>query len=216
MELLTALTSEHVLIDAAAGALRTWAARHGRGEAPAADGHGFLRFFRRWANDFHHAREEHVLFEALVKEASLPRDRGPIAAIERDHRELADALAELERLLGDGGGAAALEDVCVRYSRQLWHHIDAENTVLFPESEARLARHGVRELDGRAPTPDELAAKREGEALVARYPPLVDPEVFRGEGCVLCPAYGTRCEGLEREWWTESEWEEIHDRLTGM
>jgi hypothetical protein len=32
----------------------------------------------------------------------------------------------------------------------------------------------------------------------------------------MCPAYGVSCNGLEREWWNESEWEEIHERLTGM
>jgi len=214
VELIAALTAEHALIDATAGALRTWAQRHGRGEAPATDGHAFLRFFRRWANDFHHAREEQVLFEALVNEAGLPRVRGPIAVIVGDHASLAKGLAELERLLVAGGQEAALLEVCLRYTRQLGHHIDAENSVLFPEGEARLARHGVRELEGRAPTPEELDAKAEGEALVARYPSGDDLEIIRGDGCVLCPAFGATCEGLEREWWTESEWEELSDRMT--
>jgi hypothetical protein len=37
----------------------------------------------------------------------------------------------------------------------------------------------------------------------------------RGGGCVLCPSYGITCDGLEREWWTELEWEETWERSDG-
>ncbi len=215
MQLLDELQAEHTLIDDVAGSLRAWAERFSRGEADADDGRAYLRFFRLWANDYHHAREEDVLLPSLVAVAGLPRERGPIAVILRDHAEMAGLLRELEEQI-EGGAGERVMALAITYARRLGHHIDAENTVLFPESEARLRRHGVRELDGRAPTPEELDARRGGEALLERFPPLPDAEVFRGEGCILCPAYGVSCDGLEREWWTESEWEEIHDRLTGM
>lgn len=218
VHLLDALQAEHALVDAVVGSLRAWTLAWARGEGDAADGRAYLRFFRRWAGDYHHAREEDVLFPALVREVGLPRDKGPLAVIARDHAELAGLLDELEVQLGrdDAHARACVDAVATRYSHHLWHHIDAENSVLFPESLARLRAHRVEELDGRAPTDDELAARREGEALLARFPPLHDATVFRGEGCIMCPAYGTSCEGLEREWWTESEWEEVHDRLTNM
>ena len=30
--------------------------------------------------------------------------------------------------------------------------------------------------------------------------------------CVVCPSYGLSCEGLEREWWTEQEWDDFRER----
>lgn len=218
MRLIDDLTDEHRLIEAVVGSLRTWAQAWARGEGDVADGRAYLRFFRRWAGDFHHAREEAVLFEALVRELALPRERGPIAVITRDHGEMAALLNELEQQLGSPDAAARcrVDELATAYSRQLWHHIDAEGTVLFPESDVRLSRAGCAALTGRAPTEEERAAKAEGEALLARFPPFEDPDVFRGEGCILCPAYGATCDGLEREWWSESEWEELHDRLANM
>lgn len=215
MRLIEDLQTEHALIERVAGSLRTWAEAFAAGRAPADDGRAFLRFFRRWAGDFHHAREEAVLLPALSAVVGLPADRGPVAVILKDHQQLAGLLDALAQRL-DAGAPGDAPALARAYAHRLWHHIDAENTVLFPESEPRLARHGVRELSGRAPTGPELAAKGEGEALLERYPPQPDKEIFRGESCIMCPAYGTDCDGLEKEWWTESEWDEIHDRLTGM
>jgi len=98
----------------------------------------------------------------------------------------------------------------------LWHHIDAENSVLFPECEPRLRRNGVVDLPSRGMTPDESQALEAGRALVARYPPPSDPGVMRGEGCIMCPAFGVTCRGLEREWWNEWEWDEFEDRMGGV
>lgn len=215
MRLLEELQAEHALIERAAGSLRTWAEAFAAGRAPADDGRAYLRFFRLWAGDFHHAREEAVLLPALTSVVGLPGDRGPVAVILKDHVELKGLLDALEGRV-EASAAADAPALARAYVHRLWHHIDAENTVLFPESAPRLKRHGVRELDGRAPTKAELAAKREGEALVEKYPPKEDREIFRGESCIMCPAYGSSCDGLEKEWWTESEWDEIHDRLTGM
>ncbi|MFO0600717.1 MAG: hemerythrin domain-containing protein [Myxococcaceae bacterium] len=221
MKLLEELQAEHSLIERVVGSLRTWAEAYTAGNAPAADGAAFLRFFRLYAGDFHHAREEDVLFRALVKESGLPRDQGPIAVITHDHAMMAGLLTELEHLVRarESGGPLSndhIRDVARRYAHQLWHHIDAENTVLFPECKPRLRAQGVNELSGRGPTDAELSARAEGEALVARWAPMSDHDAYRGEGCIMCPAYGTTCRGLEREWWSESEWEEVHDRLTGM
>lgn len=212
MDLLDTLRGEHQLIERVVGSLRTWAEAFARGEAPADDGRAFLRFFRLYAGDFHHAREEDELFVALVAECSLPKDRGPLFVVAREHEEMAAQLRELEAALTAGDGATVAR-VAKAYSHALWHHIDAENSVLFPESQARLKRNGVQ-LGGRAATAAELDAKGEGEALLARWAPLEDREVFRGDGCIMCPAYGERCNGLEREWWTEVEWEENLERLS--
>lgn len=217
MKLVDELRADHELIERVLGSLRTYVARRIAGAADAADGAGFLRFFRLYAGAFHHAREEEELLAALHREAELPDDRGPIAVIREDHRRFAQRLDELEALLagdpGDPAVAGPLEACATAYAHALWHHIDAENSVLFPEGEARLVKRGVAELPCRPMTPDEREARDAGRQLVERHPPGSDADANRGDACVACPAYGVRCDGLEREWWSELEWEEASDHL---
>ena len=104
--------------------------------------------------------------------------------------------------------AAALE-----YSQQPWQHIDAENSVVLPEGESRLRRHGRAELPTREMTLDEEDARAAGEELLSLYPPSHEPDVMRGDGCVFCPAFATSCRGVEHGWWNDWEWEEFEDHL---
>ena len=175
-----------------------------------------MSFFRVYAGAFHHEREEVVLFPALVRDAGLPADRGPIAVITGDHQRMAVILDGIESILErDGsrdGDLAELRMLVTRYSHELWAHIDAENSVVLPESEERLRQNGVHELPCREPDQREQAAACTGEELVALYPPM-EPDLTRGEGCVMCPAYGTRCAGVEREWWNDNEWDEFDGHI---
>lgn len=219
MQLLDDLRAEHALIEQVLGSLRGFVSLRVAGGGDPADGAGYLAFFRHFAGTFHHDKEEAVLFRALVEQAELPADRGPIPALAIEHRRMGGLLEAMAGLL-DGPLATEadrlrLRDLTVDYTRSLSHHIDAENSVMFPESEERLRRAFVRELPSRPPHADELEARGHGEALLARYPPEPDPGLARGEGCVACPSYGTTCVGLEHAWWTESEWEERWDRMQG-
>ena len=216
MRLIDELEAEHRLIDAAAGSLRTWVRARTAGAAPGSDGLRFVQFFRLYAGAFHHAREEDTLFVALRERADLPEE-GPIAALRDDHvknGQLVDRLEALVRLdVLDAAAARELDQVATAYSHALWHHIDAENSVLFPESAARLRKSGVLELPSRAMTADEREARDIGELLVRLYPPLDDRTIVRGDGCVCCPALLDGCAGLEHAWWGEHEWDELADHL---
>lgn len=219
MQLIEDLQREHELIDRMLGSLRAFvdARLEGRGEP--SDGARYLAFFRHFAGDFHHDREEQILFRALVEKAELPADRGPVFALSGEHRRMGELLENLDGLL-DGPLATEadrlrLQALAVDYSRSLWHHIDAETSVMFPESEERLRRSYVYELPSRPMTDIERAARDEAEALLARHPPAEDRDIVRGDGCVACPSFGTACNGLEQEWWTESEWDERWDRMQG-
>lgn len=218
MKLIDDLRAEHDLIEQVVGALRTYVDLRLRGEGGPEDGAAFVAFFTLFAGDFHHAKEEDTLFPALEAQADLPH-AGPIAVLTADHRHLGGVLSEMASLLRrgalDGTARARLRELAVEYSHGLWHHIDAENSVLFPESEARLAKKGVRELPSRPMTPAEDAARRGAERLLQRYPPTTDASVIRGDGCVSCRAFAESCRGLEREWWNEWEWEEFEDRMGG-
>jgi hemerythrin-like domain-containing protein len=217
VRLLEELRAEHELIDRVAGSLRTFAAARARGEGAPVDGAAFRRFFRLWAGAWHHAREEETLFPALAERAELSRAHGPIAAFVEQHYEMAKLLDRLDPLLDleplGADEARRLVELATAYTRELGRHIDAENSVLLPESEVRLRQANVLELTGRAATGEELAARAEGERLAAAWVFTDDAGGVRGEGCVVCPSYGTTCRGVEAEWWNESEWEEFSDHL---
>jgi len=217
MQLIEDLRQEHELIEQVVGSLRTFVTARLADQGDPMDGARFLAFFRRYAGDFHHDKEEAVLFQALAERAEVPAERGPLAALTGEHRRMGGLLDALEGLLGSAISETdrpRLEALALDYSHALWRHIDAENSVLFPEGRERLRRFHVLDLPSRSMTAEEATALEGGLALISRYPPYLDPEVHRGDGCVACPSYGTTCQGLEREWWTELEWEDMWDRMS--
>jgi hemerythrin-like domain-containing protein len=217
LRLIDDLRAEHVVIERVVGSLGGFAERRARGEGRAADGEGFVRFFRLYAGAYHHAREEDTLFPALLKHLELSHRSGPVFSLTDQHRKMEATLGELAPLLAGSlrttDERGRLLELCTRYSHALLAHIDAENSVLLPESEERLRRNGVHDLAGRPPRKDELAALAEGEGLAGIYPPTGGLGPVRGDGCIICPSYGTTCDGLEREWWTDSEWDRLRKGL---
>ena len=146
MRFMDELLREHELIEQVAGSLLTYADQFRDDRAPREDGAALVHFFRTFAGKLHHGREEDVLFPALVKEAALP-ETGPIAALLEDHHQMAALLTGMEETLEgdlDDDARGRFRELAYAYSGQLLHHIDAENSVLLPESEARLMRAGVR------------------------------------------------------------------------
>ena len=216
MKLIDTLQDEHVLIDQVLGSLRTYVDRLVGGTADPDDGRRFAAFFTEFAGDFHHDREERVFFNALVTEAELPGDRGPVHALLHDHAQMNEWLCEMTPFLQQRPQSeddrVRLRALATRYSHALWRHIDAENSVLFPEGAERLGRCGIRELPDRPMSEAEAAVREDGAALVVIYPPVEDVALTRGDGCFLCRAFGETCNGLEAEWWTELEWEEFYMR----
>lgn len=212
--MLEELRAEHAQIEAVVDALLTWADALEARQADVAHGHAFVSFFRLFAGDYHHGREEGVLFPALVSETEVPGDRGPLAVLTMDHEIMGEMLTLLDEAcaVGDRPRAEALRHAR-QYAEAILHHIDAENHVLFSEAEARFRRANVSELPSRAPSDEEAHARALGVALVQRFPARPREHILRGESCTVCPAFGVRCEGVEREWWGEHEREDFFDRL---
>jgi iron-sulfur cluster repair protein YtfE (RIC family) len=197
MRLIDRLEADHRLIDAVAGSFLAWARQGG----PTAELERYVLFFREFVRDAHHRREEDVLFPSLVEHAEVPGDRGPLAVLRREHRELDTLLAAVEASC-DRARAEAVTALV----HHIWEHVDKESSVLFPAARRRLVRSGVPELPDLSETASQETARRAGEALVAARPPIDDPEVVRSEGCVGCAAFAYACHGLEAEWWNELEW----------
>jgi hemerythrin-like domain-containing protein len=213
MKLIDTFQDEHALIDQVLGSFRTYVEGLVAGTADPDDGKRFAAFFTEFAGHFHHDREERVLFEALVTDAELPRDRGPVHALLREHAEMEEWLRELTPFLQQRPQSEddrfRLRALATRYSRALWRHIDAENSVLYPEGAERLGRCGIRQLPDRPMKEAEATAREDGSVLLVRYRPMEDDALARGDGCFMCRAHGETCGGLEAEWWTELEWEEF-------
>ncbi len=216
MKLIDTFQEEHVLIDQVLGSFRSYVDGLVDGTADPADGRRFVAFFAEFAGRFHNDREERVLFDALVTETELPGDRGPVHAITREHAEMDSWLSEMAPFLEQGlqseDDRVLLRALAVRYSHALWRHIDAENSVLYPEGMERLRRSGIRELPDRPMSETEATAREGAATLLVRYPPIEDAALARGEGCFMCRLYGEGCNGLEAEWWSDLEWDEFHYR----
>jgi hemerythrin-like domain-containing protein len=207
MRLFEEFKAEHLLVDRVAGSLIRFAERAVRGETSAEDTADFVHFFRVFVAGYHHEKEESLLFPALVERAEVPADRGPLPSIEADHRAASELVDELEEARQNQEEAAG---IARRLAHHLWEHVDKEDSVLLPESFERLRRNGVTRLEGRDPTEEEALARRLGEQLTERFPPLDDPEIVRGDGCVACSAFGETCGGIETEWW--NDWEHEYHR----
>ncbi len=215
MQLLEELRAEHDLIDRMLDSFRTAVGQFVNAQAGPQDLSCFVRFFRVYADQFHHAREEEVLFATLVNQLQLPDDHGPIAVLTDDHRQFKSGLDRIEQLIARQPLAPAdqiqLRTATEQYITAMQHHIDAENSVLFIEGGILLQDAGIAELPSRSLTADEQQIRLMAEELLQRYPPTPNMEVIRGDGCVLCPAYQLTCNGYEREWATASRWGHAED-----
>jgi len=116
-------------------------------------------FIRNYADRFHHAKEEDVLFVALV-DNGMPAKQSPIEAMHLEHeqgRQHVRALADAARLAlaGDPGQTPVIVTHARGYAQLLRGHIDKEDTILYPLAE-RILPETVR--------PAMLAAYASAEA----------------------------------------------------
>lgn len=189
------------VVERVVGSLHRWAAE-GQEADPGARA-AYVAFFRVWAKGSHHQHEEAILFPALVEKAEIASDRGPLKVLTDEHEREVELVGRLETAdTGEPTLAVALE-----LAHLLWMHIDKENSVMLPEAGERLVRSGVGLLEGRTEGPEEVAVRKAVEPLVARWNPLEDDDLYRGDGCMVCSAYGDTCGGVEKEWWNAWEWE---------
>jgi len=133
-------------------------------------------FIRNYADRFHHAKEEDILFEALITNG-MPRENSPVAAMLMEHdrgRAYVKAMEEAA-LAAEGGDATrtdALAENALAYLTMLREHIDKEDTILYPLAERVIPeelRDGIitsyRAAEGRTPADFEERYRQ----LVERY-----------------------------------------------
>jgi len=107
-----------------------------------------MEFFRGFADQCHHFKEEKVLFPAL-EEHGIPREGGPIGMMLTEHEEgrghvrsMIDAVEQVAK--GNGAASTTLLDHARAYVTLLREHIQKEDDILFrmadeviPEDEQR-------------------------------------------------------------------------------
>ncbi len=123
-------------------------------------------FIRNYADRFHHAKEEDVLFKALV-ENGMPAENSPVAAMLMAHDEGRAHVRGMEEateraLAGESGQAPIIAEHARGYVRLLRDHIEKEDTILYPLAERVLPEEGretlarkYREAADRAPGLEE-------------------------------------------------------------
>jgi hemerythrin-like domain-containing protein len=133
-------------------------------------------FIRTFADRFHHAKEEDILFEALVRNG-MPREQSPVAAMLMEHdqgRAFVKVMEAAVREVMDGheGMERIIADNALAYAALLREHIAKEDDILYPLAE-RLIPESMRDgiiagyAAAEAETPADLAARY--EAVVALY-----------------------------------------------
>lgn len=106
-----------------------------------------IDFIRQYADRFHHAKEEDVLFKALV-DNGMPKDNSPVAAMLMEHdqgRNFVRAMesAVLEAQTGRTDTYQEIADNATGYAILLRDHIAKEDDILYPLSE-RVLPESVR------------------------------------------------------------------------
>lgn len=176
-DITTALVDEHKLILRMIALLERNAGRTAAGSYSNwqfyLDG---VDFIRNYADRFHHAKEEDVLFEALIKNG-MPRENSPIAAMLMEHDQgrayvRAMEAAAQDALTGKTVDMTALSRNAMAYVELLREHISKEDEILYPLAE-RVITDTLREdiaagyAAAEARTPADFSSRY--EALVQQY-----------------------------------------------
>jgi len=151
------LREEHGVILGALALLERAAGRQEKGTPPEGWWSELIAWLRAFADRTHHAKEEQLLFPAMVK-AGVPSEGGPVAVMLEEHQQGRALIAAME--------AGAREDRAARareYVHLLRGHIDKENGVLFPLADAVLDEPAQRAL---AREFEAVEAEQGREALI--------------------------------------------------
>lgn len=98
-----------------------------------------IEFIRGYADSFHHAKEEDILFQKLG-EKGMPIEGGPVSVMLSEHEHFRFLVGELEDAVnnfldGDDGERERIIENADEYVDLLRGHIEKEDSVLYPMSD---------------------------------------------------------------------------------
>jgi hemerythrin-like domain-containing protein len=117
-------------------------------------------FIRNYADSWHHAKEENLLFPAL-EAAGMPREGGPVAVMLHEHvlgrtyvQKIADHLEAA--IKGDNAARSMVLRFTLAYADLLTQHIQKENNILFNMADQFLSpdEHACLENQYKTAIPD--------------------------------------------------------------
>lgn len=158
------LREEHRVILRALDVLEAAVARLAAGGAvPAGWWPDLIRWLRTFADRTHHAKEEQVLFPAMIK-AGVPSEGGPVAVMLEEHVQ-GRGLVQAMDAAGPAGGVRPARE----YVELLRQHIAKENDIVFPLADAVLEE------------PVQQALRREFEGVEVALGPAASIDVAEAE-----------------------------------
>jgi hemerythrin-like domain-containing protein len=169
MDAIETLMNEHRTIELGLDALVAFAEQTVRGDR---DGRSelarFVRFIREYADAHHHGKEEKILFEAMVS-AGFPLHGGPIAVMLHEHDQGRALVGELARLASQAEAWTAddrqrVAEAAIGFAELLRHHIQKEDSILYPMAQARLPDDALVEVTVRCEQYEREAAARQVQA----------------------------------------------------
>lgn len=133
-------------------------------------------FIRNFADRFHHAKEEDILFNALV-DNGMPRQNSPVAAMLMEHdlgRGYVRAMEEAasKAAAGDRAARQTVAENALAFAELLRNHIAKEDEILYPLAERVIPdsmRPGITEGYAAAESRVDQDFSRKYQALVERY-----------------------------------------------
>lgn len=98
-----------------------------------------IDFIRLYADHFHHAKEEDVLFKALV-DNGMPKENSPVAAMLMEHDQGRKFVRAMESAVHEAQAGRtdiyhAIAENAIGYTALLRDHISKEDDILYPLAE---------------------------------------------------------------------------------
>jgi hemerythrin-like domain-containing protein len=131
------LKDEHRVIEQALDALEGMAAQAVQSHALVRDdAAATIDFIRAFADKFHHAKEEDILFVAM-EEVGFPRQAGPIAVMLHEHDFGRNCVSQMSAALepaagGDQTAQQRFAGAADQFINMLRGHIQKEDQILYP------------------------------------------------------------------------------------
>jgi hemerythrin-like domain-containing protein len=127
-----------------------------------------IDFIRNYADKYHHAKEEDILFVRLGK-AGFPTQAGPVAVMLQEHDQGRDLISAIETAndkyaSGDTGAKIEIVRNARSYAQLLRQHIRKEDMVLYPMAENALGEDGIDQMQ-----PEFDRVEREKDGTEAKY-----------------------------------------------
>ncbi|HET7754017.1 MAG TPA: hemerythrin domain-containing protein [Anaeromyxobacteraceae bacterium] len=181
MDAIETLMNEHRLIERVCDALTGFADTAARRAGEDKEELGrFVTFISRFADGWHHGKEEDILFAAMA-DAGFSRQAGPVAVMLMEHDRGRAYVAELRRLSEQSAqwsedDRRALLEAAHGYSSLLHNHIHKEDAILYPMAEQHLPAEALDRVNSDCTA---YEASRTGDGEHERLHAIADDLVKR-------------------------------------